>query len=483
MKHEIFLSLRVPSKTVNIWILSTDRQKMSIGEGFVFVFLFFLGGSLFTASLPSMVTTRKKMVRNHMNGNHHHDGMLESPVGKKLRKQEGNPSAAVSTPHLSKSKLSTTTSPPTTPFFVTSNQVDLSASSSSYLDLRVTPKELRPSATLTIGQCFHWKPIQIASPDQIPSTAGSAWGTHDATDWVGVLRIAEAESVVIAIKETSETTLYRVLHGPTDLDYQDILRQYFQLDCQLEPLYEAWSRQDPERLAKIAKSIIGVRLVLQDPWECLISFICSSNNNIPRITKMLSALRHRYGSPLMTILEGEQETVFFSFPSLKELKEKATEADLRTACGMGYRAKYIMATIDTLESLGGETFLHELRKIQDPIQVQQQLMAFAGVGRKVADCVALFSLCQAEAIPVDTHVWNICRRDYDDHGMFQNVNSLTPTIYKQVGDVFRAQFTPKAGWAHTLLFVAELPSFRPLLEEDMVAEMDQVSWTFSQSCC
>jgi N-glycosylase/DNA lyase len=144
---------------------------------------------------------------------------------------------------------------------------------------------------------------------------------------------------------------------------------------------------------------------------------------------------------------------------------------------MGYRAKYIMATMETLESLGGEHYLQELRKLQDPIEVQERLLVFTGVGRKVADCVALFSLRQADAIPVDTHVWDICRRDYDEQGIFRNVKSLTPTIYRAVGDTFRSQFKPNAGWAHSLLFVAELPSFRPALHEDIVEEMDKVSST------
>lgn len=344
--------------------------------------------------------------------------------------------------------------------------------SSKYHDLMVSPHEFRPSATLTTGQCFHWFPV--SSPGDA-SAPGSAWGRHNATEWIGTLRLLKGDSVVIAIKETPDTTLYRVLQGPPHLPYEEILRQYFQLDASLVPLYEAWSRQDPERLARIAKSVRGVRLIEQDPWECLISFICSSNNNIPRITKILSALRQHYGKPLMSIHVDEQDTVLHSFPSLKELKSRATEHDLRHLCGVGYRAKFIMATMDKLESFGGEFYLHELRKIKDPIQVQEKLLVFPGVGRKVADCVALFSLRQSDAIPVDTHVWNICRRDYDDDNIFLNVNSLTPAIYRQVGDVFRAKFTPKAGWAHSLLFVAELPSFRPALEDCVVDEMDQVS--------
>jgi N-glycosylase/DNA lyase len=108
----------------------------------------------------------------------------------------------------------------------------------------------------------------------------------------------------------------------------------------------------------------------------------------------------------------------------------------------------------------------------DPLEVQTRLCEFSGVGRKVADCVALFSLHQENAIPVDVHVWNIARRDYDPHNQLAKIKSLTPTTYQQVGDVFRQRFPNKAGWAHSLLFVAELPSFRPVLPEHIVKEMD-----------
>jgi len=103
----------------------------------------------------------------------------------------------------------------------------------------------------------------------------------------------------------------------------------------------------------------------------------------------------------------------------------------------------------------------------------------------VADCVALFSLKQADAIPVDVHVWNIARRDYDKDNPKQldSIKSLTPTNYRIVGDIFRSRFVEKSGWAHSLLFVAELPSFRPVLPPDLIREMDEVrlemtiSWT------
>lgn len=279
--------------------------------------------------------------------------------------------------------------------------------------------------------------------------------------------------MVVRLRETPESTFYQVLYPvegklQRELNVGELLRSYFQLSQPLAPLYLRWATACP-RLARIAHCIPGVRVVDQDPWECLLSFICSSNNNIPRITKMLEAIRLEYGEPLGTF----RGLTLHSFPSLETLKRRATEQDLRRI-GLGYRAKYIVETVEILDSLGGEPYLHELRCATDPDDVQSRLVQFRGVGRKVADCVALFSLRQASAIPVDVHVWSIARRDYGaDNRVLGSARSITPSVYAAVGDVFRNRFGPHSGWAHSLLFVAELPSFRPVLPKDLVDEMDR----------
>ena len=274
------------------------------------------------------------------------------------------------------------------------------APGNDWVDLEVPAKELRPSSTLTNGQCFNWLVVDVdptgpgatISPQKEPQ---SAWGTHDATEWVGPL-----QHRVISIRETPTTTLFRVLHGPED-GVEEFLRRYFRLETPLAPLYSEWSQADA-RLAKIAAAIPGVRMLRQDPLECLFSFICSSNNNIPRIHQMLSSFRETYGTFLMEIpvrREGEIRGTMpiFSFPDAAALAA-ATEEELR-GLGLGYRAKYIVETRDLLAECGGEEFLLGLRAERDAAAVQAELIKFSGVGRKVADCVALFSLDQDDAIP------------------------------------------------------------------------------------
>ena len=99
----------------------------------------------------------------------------------------------------------------------------------------------------------------------------------------------------------------------------------------------------------------------------------------------------------------------------------------------------------------------------------EALVTLSGVGPKVADCVALFSLDQTGCIPVDTHVWQIACRDYDT--TLREAKSLTPSVYARVGECFRSRFGTHAGWAHSLLFAAELPAFITLLPTKLQDEV------------
>ncbi len=101
---------------------------------------------------------------------------------------------------------------------------------------------------------------------------------------------------------------------------------------------------------------------------------------------------------------------------------------------------------------------------------QAALMHFPGVGRKVADCVALFSLGMSDCVPVDTHVWTIAVRELD--ASLGSAASLTPAVYERVGALFRQRYPGGyAGWAHSLLFTAELPLFREQLPAELALQM------------
>ncbi|RLN70993.1 hypothetical protein BBJ28_00002493 [Nothophytophthora sp. Chile5] len=244
-------------------------------------------------------------------------------------------------------------------------------------------------------------------------------------------------------------------------------------------------------MTQIFSNLRGLRIIRQEPVECLFSFICSSNNNIARIQGMVDNLKVTYGDLLYEEDVGDDKPPqrFYAFPSVDTLVSKCEETTLR-ALGFGYRAPFIVKTAKQLQTLGGTSYLHRIRdsvgvesKLKKPKvkqaedeekenqkQVtsydtyQEQLMVFTGVGRKVADCVALFSLERLEAIPVDTHVWQIACRELD--ATLSDRKSVTPSVYRAVGDLFRTRFAPQAGWAHSVLFAGDLAVFRPQLPRE-----------------
>lgn len=231
-----------------------------------------------------------------------------------------------------------------------------------------------------------------------------------------------------------------------------------------------------ERLRKVGECLPGMRVLRQDPLECLLSFICSSNNNVARIAGMIGRLREEFGSPMAVGAAGigrDTPLRLFSFPTLEQLSA-ASEERLREL-GFGYRAKFVTKTVSKLrsEEFGGTAWLERLRGLPQSAEnvksVRTELQRLDGVGPKVADCVALFALDRRGAIPVDTHVWQIACRDFDRQLL--DAKSLTPAVYDRVGDLFRERYGEYAGWAHCLLFAAELPLFQDTLPEDMVTEM------------
>lgn len=313
---------------------------------------------------------------------------------------------------------------------------------------------------------------------------------------------------------------------PVDAAVAAALRSW--LECFLRapldfaPLQAQWCERDPPLQAAV-DNFPGMRVLQQDVWECLLCFLCSSNNNIPRIRQMLAALRRRYGRPFPPAPTGTGATLHpecsHSMPCITALAA-APEADLRSL-GLGYRAKFIRGTAQRLldaqwregalptavaaaavaadadrgikaprkkrprssddaapptaaaaaaaapkdvapqttavyshqDEMHARAFLNALRG-QPADVVQGVLVQLPGVGRKVADCVGLFSCGASGAVPVDTHVWKIAQRELDP--ALQEAKSITPRIYRRVGQLFREKYGEHAGWAHSWLFAREI---------------------------
>jgi len=262
-------------------------------------------------------------------------------------------------------------------------------------------------------------------------------------------------------------------------DTLPLIQHYFNLTPNLTELYQEWSAADAN-FAKKAPKFTGVRILRQDTWEALVGFICSSNNNIARISQMVHKLCVNYG-PLLGHFEGEP---YHDFPEPQALAYDGVEAKLR-ALGFGYRAKYLHQTACMVASKPAG-WLDSLRNPEAPVlgtkprpggewsaegregyrAAHEQLLTLQGVGPKVADCVCLMGLGWGEAVPVDTHVWQIAQRDYK-FGKGKHA-SLTKQTYDAVGAKFRSLWGQEAGWAHSVLFTADLRAF----SERLVAKVE-----------
>jgi N-glycosylase/DNA lyase len=237
---------------------------------------------------------------------------------------------------------------------------------------------------------------------------------------------------------------------------------------------------------KKAPKFTGVRILRQDAWEALIGFICSSNNNISRISSMVHNLCLYYG-PLITHID---DVPYHDFPTPDALCGSKVEAHLREI-GFGYRAKYIAKTAQ-LVSEKGLKWLEDLSNPECPQfgvaekpagemleggregyrHAHEELLALSGVGPKVADCVCLFGLGWSESVPVDTHVWQIAQRDYK-FGKGKN-SSMTAATYNAVGNHFRKLWGKEAGWAHSVLFTADLKAFSERLHAKTEVKEEEV---------
>ena len=154
-----------------------------------------------------------------------------------------------------------------------------------------------------------------------------------------------------------------------NIDWQ-FVQNYFSLDVDLQKISASINRD--QHIQKALKEYFGLRIIRQDPWECLISYICATYKNIPAIRHMLNNISQKFGQE--TSLDGHK---FYTFPKPKELA-KATEKEL-TACGLGYRAKYVLATSKQIHE--GNFNLDDLAQVPY-LEAKQTLMQLPGVGAK-----------------------------------------------------------------------------------------------------
>lgn len=177
-------------------------------------------------------------------------------------------------------------------------------------------------------------------------------------------------------------------------NYFDLDRNYEDYLCQINP--------NDRYLSEAGRFGYGIRILHQDLWEMIVSFLISQQNNIVRIRKCIQNICEEYGERRLNF-RGE---VYYTFPTAETLARLGD--DELKACNLGYRSKYVVRTAKSV--VAGEINLEQVKKMSYR-KAKAELLNLFGIGEKVADCICLFALHHLQAFPVDTHI----RQVLDEH--------------------------------------------------------------------
>ena len=219
-------------------------------------------------------------------------------------------------------------------------------------------------------------------------------------------------------------------------EFDNLFNGYFDIERNYKKERNNLSKID-KYLKEASEYGKGIRILNQDLWETIISFIISANNNIPRIKKIIEELSRRYGFKIS--FEGK---IYYSFPTAKQLS-KASVQDLRSI-GLGFRDQRIFDTTKYINE--NKNFLEELK--EDSTEVaKEKLLSLSGVGPKVADCILLFSeLKRFDVFPIDVWVRRVINELYI-HNKDENKVSK-----KEIEQLAEEKFGNKKGLAQQYLF-------------------------------
>ncbi len=272
--------------------------------------------------------------------------------------------------------------------------------------------------SLCCGQVFRWE----LGPDQ--------W-------WYGVIY-----DHVVKIRQDNdqlECFLY-----PEIVDPVEIISLYFRLDDDLASIYKRIKKDT--YLEEAIRNARGLRLIRQDPWECMISFMISQNNQIPKIKRSIEAISRKFGTSLT--LDGKE---FFTFPTPEQLSNAKVhnlkEGFDKGGCALGYRAKYVLSSALLLQNNSLGFSLEDFREM--PYDQGHKLLqeSFCGIGPKVADCIMLFAMDKLEAWPLDTWIRKIVLNLYFDN---KKVND------RKIKEFCSKYFGKYAGYAQEYLYCNRL---------------------------
>lgn len=271
-------------------------------------------------------------------------------------------------------------------------------------------KSFEPKHIFECGQCFRWDEREDGS-------------------YIGVIK-----NNVLSVKKEGKDIIFK---GMCEENIEEVCIDYFDLNRNYEEIKQTLSQVDKYLENSIAYGS-GIRILNQDLWETIISFIISANNNIPRIKGIIQKLSQAYGKKIKW--EGK---TYYTFPTAEELAEVSVK-DLRSL-GLGFRDKYVYET--TRKILKEEINLNKLHEEKNTEKVRKILLTLPGVGPKVADCILLFStLKRFDVFPID--VW--VRRVMND--LYIQSNDENKVNKREIEEIARQKYGDLEGLAQQYLF-------------------------------
>ena len=252
-----------------------------------------------------------------------------------------------------------------------------------YVEIANVPK-IDIFKTFDCGQCFRFDPVSLYGNKY--EYGGVAYGKY----------------VVFAQNSPYDLKIY----GTTADEYRSLWRSYLSLDTDYDEINSRIiSAADSSHMKSAVEYGDGIRILRQDSWECVCSFIISQNNNIPRIKKIITALCEKYG---LEIKYGS--STYYSFPDAKALCEAGEEAIF--ALKTGFRAKYIIDASSKIST--GEISLDSILNEKNYDTCVDILCKIKGIGLKVASCALLFGFGKTEAFPVDVWMKRALEKHFPD---------------------------------------------------------------------
>ena len=260
------------------------------------------------------------------------------------------------------------------------------------------------------GQCFRWNKQEDGS-------------------YTGIFK-----NNVLNVKKNKDEIIFE---GICENEIQQTVENYFDLNRNYEKIKEQLSKID-QNMKKSIEYGNGIRILNQDLWETIISFIISANNNIPRIKGIIERLSEKYGDEIKY-----KENKYYTFPTPEQLKNVTVEEYRKL--GLGFRDIRLYETTKMI--LNKQVDIENMKNNPNTIEVREELLKLSGVGPKVADCILLFSdLKRFEVFPID--VW--VRRVMND--LYIKNEDETKVNKKQIEKIANEKFGDLAGLAQQYLF-------------------------------